>query len=263
MLKFSLLAIALLTSSAHAETTGTKLLLCGGGDRPTAELKVFTQWAGGADSHILVITWATHADPKIDYTPLAADLAHAGAAVVEGAFLAPATAADKVTFLAQLKNATGVFFSGGDQTNITAVLKDSEIKSALIAQYEAGIPFAGTSAGTAVMSNVMITGTTTPLSQGLGLLNNVIMDTHFLKRARIPRLTAFVSENPTLLGVDVDQGTAVAVTDGENAKVVGPYRTVLINGKHDSEHPSVTDVQPGQCFHLSTGRIVECQDNEE
>jgi cyanophycinase len=162
-----------------------------------------------------------------------------------------------------VRRATGIFFGGGDQGRIMDVLQDRELADALRDRYRQGVVFGGTSAGTAVMSNLMITGASDPtvvdgrsveVRAGLGLLPGVILDQHFLKRQRQNRLFGLVLDHPRLLGVGVDEGTALAVTDNRHAEVVGPGSVMMVDAVVGTDDLVVSLVRPGETFDLRTRR---------
>ena len=135
-----------------------RLVIVGGGPRPPEALSRFVEWAGKERSHILIIPWAT-AQPEAAFKSLREDFAPFPTAAIEAAPAAPLNDDAKIKFLGQLKQATGVFFSGGDQARIMNVLADESLLQALRKRYDEGVVFGGTSAGTAIMSRRMITGT--------------------------------------------------------------------------------------------------------
>ena len=144
----------------------------------------------------------------------------------------------KSAFLNQLDRATGVFFTGGDQNRIMDVLRDESLLTQLQKQYHAGIVFGGTSAGTAIMSHTMIRGdngddvidpSSVPSRPGLGLLTDLIVDQHFIKRRRENRLLSLLLTSKETLGVGIDEGTALGIEDGRYAKVLGPKQVMVID----------------------------------
>src|SRR5918994_528233 len=179
---------------------GEKLVLLGGGPRPPEALARFVEWAGNGHSRLLVVTWAS-AEPLESYESLERDLRLYRPASIEAAPFAPLGLGDRERLLAALRRATGIFFGGGDQGRIMDVLQDPELAAALRERYRQGAVFAGTSAGTACMSALMITGEgdftvldggQVKVRPGLGLLPGVILDQHFLKRQRQNRLFGLV-----------------------------------------------------------------------
>jgi cyanophycinase len=89
---------------------------------------------------------------------------------------------------------------------------------------------------------------------GLGLLPGVILDQHFIKRQRQNRLFGLVLDHPRLLGVGVDEGTALAVTDNRHAEVVGPGPVMMVDAIVGTDDMVVSLVRPGETFDLKTRR---------
>ena len=223
-----LLLVLLLVAASSAQAR-ERLVLIGGGSRPPEALARFVEWSGGTDARVLVVPWAT-ADPAEAVESLRRELSRHRPGRVWAAPAAPLSGAERETFLDQLRQASGVFFSGGDQNRILDVLRDDAIKAALVRRYQAGVAFGATSAGTACMSGLAFTGEgdftvidgdRVGLRAGLGLLPGVVLDQHFLARQRQNRLISVVLRYPRLLGVGVDEDAALLVRDNRHAEVVG------------------------------------------
>src|SRR5262249_47489421 len=130
--------------------------------------------------------------------------------------------ADASENVRQLQEATGVFLTGGDQLKITSTLGGSKIAAALFKSYLVkGVAVGGTSAGAAAISSHMIMSGNrgsiprrgmVEMAPGLGLLNSMIVDQHFAQRERIGRLLSAVARNPALLGIGIDEDTAVIIS---------------------------------------------------
>jgi cyanophycinase len=251
------LCFVLVLLTATAATAAERLVLIGGGSRPPEALARFVEWAGGPRSRILVVPWAT-SHPEEAVESLRRELAAERPGRVTAAAGAPLSAAERDAFLDQLRQASGVFFSGGDQNRILDVLRDDGIKEALVKRYRAGVPFAATSAGTACMSSLALTGEgdftvidgdRVALRAGLGLLPGVILDQHFLARQRQNRLIAVVLKYPRLLGVGVDEDAALLVRDNRHVEVVGRGRAMTIEARGRGEL-RVFLLSPGDAFDL-------------
>jgi cyanophycinase len=251
-----LAALLLFDSAADA---GERLVIVGGGARPAEALSRFVEWAGKDRARILIIPWATE-EPQAAFDSVAKDFAPFRPGTVELAPVAPVSGDARTKFLGQLKSATGVFFTGGDQVRIMNVLKDATLADALRERYRAGIVFGGTSAGTAIMSRRMITGEgdftvidarKVETSEGLGLLpEGVIVDQHFIKRQRENRLFGLILQNPEALGLGIDEGTALIVNDNRYAEVVGASQVLMIDGLARKDALTVYMVRPGERIDL-------------
>lgn len=242
---------------------GERLVVIGGGDPPREALGRFVEWAGGPiGSRILVICWAS-AKPKASFKAFRDALTPFKPEVVEAAPAPPLTDARKTLFLGQLRRATGVFFTGGDQSRIMDVLRDAELIAALRESYKAGVAFGGKSAGAAIMSERMITGegdftvidaAKVEIRPGLGLLPGVIVDQHFIKRQRENRLFGLVLAHPEERGVGIDEGAAILVEDGKKALVVGPSPVMLVDAGEAPSSLIVTLLRAGRTFEVPRSR---------
>jgi cyanophycinase len=236
-----------------------RLILVGGGPRPPAALSRFVEWAGKDQPRILVIAWATQ-EPQASFKAIVKDFASYRTTAIELAPIAPLTSDTRKKFLSQLKEATGVFFTGGDQVRIMNVLKDVSLADALRERYHAGVVFGGTSAGTAIMSRRMITGEgeftvidgeKVQTSEGLGLLpESVIVDQHFIKRQRSNRLFGLVLKDRKALGVGIDEGTALIVSNNRYAEVVGASQVMLIDALARQGALTIYLIKPGEKIDL-------------
>lgn len=138
-----------------------------------------------------------------------------------------------------LSDADAVFFTGGDQLKITSQIGDSPIFTRVREIFEAGGLIAGTSAGASMMSETMMVsgkgdesykiGSLLQLAPGLGLLQGVIIDQHFAQRGRIGRLLGAVAQNPRMLGIGLDEDSAILVQRGR-FQVLGTNAVHVIDG---------------------------------
>jgi cyanophycinase len=132
--------------------------------------------------------------------------------------------ASSSTALEAVDKATGVFFTGGNQARIINILKDTELDTAIHKRCAEGIVIGGTSAGAAVMPDVMIVegdSETNPridvvdMGPGMGFLPGVVIDQHFSQRGRLGRLISALLMQPAVLGFGIDENTAMVVSDNE------------------------------------------------
>ena len=139
-----------------------------------------------------------------------------------------------------LDDAAGVFFTGGDQIKITSQIGDTPIFERIREIYDDGGVIAGTSAGAAVMSETMLVqggdenshviGGSVRMAPGLGLIDGVVIDQHFMERGRFGRLVGAVAQNPKNLGVGIDEQTAIVVERGNGFYVLGSGGVYVIDG---------------------------------
>jgi cyanophycinase len=136
-----------------------------------------------------------------------------------------------------LDGAAGVFFSGGDQLRISSQIGDTPIEALIREIWRAGGVLAGTSAGASVMSDtMMVRGSSAEthrigdlqMAPGLGLVRDTIIDQHFAERGRIGRLLGAVAQSPRVLGVGIDEDTAI-VLQGDDFKVIGSGAVYVVD----------------------------------
>ncbi len=143
-----------------------------------------------------------------------------------------------------LEGATAVFFTGGDQLKITSQLGDTPVYQRLVEIYtEQGGLIAGTSAGASMMSETMVVsggasgspkvGETVRMAPGVGLFRGSVIDQHFAERGRVSRLIGAVAQNPRMLGIGIDEDTAIRVADGKFT-VLGAGGVYVADGSHVS-----------------------------
>jgi len=205
------------------------LVLNGGGSKPRAVMELFIELAGGPDASIIVFPTASgEPDTGEYYQELFED--EYGCTDVSIANVRKRNDAQDPLIAARVLAAGGIFFSGGDQRRITRALLDTPVGDAVIEAHARGAVVGGTSAGTACQSPLMITGDgdftvitadNVELWEGLGLFPGVIVDQHFVARQRQNRLISVVLEHPELLGIGVDEATALWVRPDGTFKVVG------------------------------------------
>ena len=253
----------------------TRLVIVGGGERPTEAMARFVLWAGGATSRLLVVPWAS-IEPKESCAAILEELRPHAPGASSCAPLARLDAQgragrldaeSRVRFLVELATSTGVFFTGGDQARIMDVLADVELLRAIRERHAQGVVFGGTSAGAAVMSLRMITGDgdftvidgdQLVVREGLGLLPGAIVDQHFVKRQRENRLFGLVLKHPDERGVGIDEDTALLVTAGRHAEVVGKGPVLLVDAL-GPDKLQVTILRSGQSVDLQSRTVNPAQ----
>ena len=214
------------------------LVLIGGGDKPPEVMRKFVELAGGKDAPIVMIpTASSEADAAAYYEKLFREEYGCTNAVSldieEGRRRAHRMGSPR-------RNARGIFFGGGDQIRITNALLGTPVGGAIAAAFASGAVVGGTSAGTACQSEVMITGEgdfsqvrtrSVETWTGLGFFPNVVVDQHFIRRQRENRLFSVVLENPDLLGVGVDEETAIWVRPDGTFQVLGRSGVMVFDAK--------------------------------
>lgn len=206
------------------------LVIVGGGNLPAEISKTFIDLAGGAQSNIVIIPTASQRADRPDQGESEKLWKERGAGTVTRLHTRSRDEADQASFVAPLKSATGVWFGGGSQSRITDAYLGTRVQAELNALLKRGGVIGGSSAGAAIMSKVMITGgnPVAKTSAGFGFLSNVVVDQHFLRRNRVNRLLGVLHQHPGLVGIGIDEGTALVRT-GDELRVVGQsYVTVWL-----------------------------------
>jgi cyanophycinase len=168
-------------------------------------------------------------------------------------------AADEA-ILARLKAADIVMFTGGDQLRLTSILGGTPFHDILLDKYHnEEFIYAGTSAGAAAASNNMIyQGSSSEallkgevkISSGLGLIDGVIIDTHFVQRGRIGRLFQAVVGNPRVLGIGLGEDTGLLITNNKQMEAIGSGLVILVDGR-EIKDTNLTQVELGQPISIS------------
>jgi cyanophycinase len=163
--------------------------------------------------------------------------------------------ATDLNVLERLKAADVVIFTGGDQLRLTSILGGTPFHDILLEKYRnEDFIYAGTSAGAAAASNNMIYQGSSheallkgevKISSGLGLIDDVIIDTHFVQRGRIGRLFQAVVGNPKTLGIGLGEDTGLLITDGFQMEAIGSGLVILVDGKQIKD-TNLTEVELGQ-----------------
>ncbi len=200
------------------------LVIVGGGGMPDAVRKEFIQLAGGAKTAKIVVipTASADADDITKHDSFLKPWINVGVKDVVLLHTRDRKVANSDEFLKPLTNATGIWLSGGDQSMLTKAYLGTSTLDNIKALYRYGTVVGGTSAGAAVMSDVMITGgsATATTDEGFGLLTNMVVDQHFTQRKREARLASVLKTQLKLLGIGIDESTAIVV-QFQQAKVMG------------------------------------------
>jgi cyanophycinase len=180
--------------------------------------------------------------------------------------------AESARAMAVLEGAKAVFFTGGDQLRLTATIGDTPVFSRCHEIFTAGGMIAGTSAGAAVMGETMLVNGVaeeTPrlddalhMAPGLGLARDMLIDQHFSERGRIGRLLGAVAQNPRVLGVGIDENTAVDIDALRRFRVIGNGGVYVLDGS-DVEYSNVADEERGRTLSIANVRLHVLSQGDE
>lgn len=172
--------------------------------------------------------------------------------------------ADTEKYLQEIENSDLVFISGGDQVKLFQVFKNSELLEKMkFLHYTKGLNIAGTSAGAAIASNPMIyDGNINGLkkgsvsySEGFGLLKDITVDTHFISRGRLGRLSQFLCTGIASYGIGLGENTSIFIRPDNTFEVVGTGMVTVVDTKNISfsNYNSVSDGDPIVIHGITTG----------
>lgn len=168
-------------------------------------------------------------------------------------------------YVARLRAADVVMFSGGNQARLREMFADTEFLDVLAQRYRAEPDFvvAGTSAGAMAMSRHMIRGGSVPdallkgavkMGPGLGLCPAAIIDSHFVKRGRFGRLIEAVALHPQLIGIGLGEDTGVLITGGRHIETIGSNLVIILDG-HDIAHNNAAAAKKGTTLSIENVKL--------
>ncbi len=281
-----LVLLVLLLSGCHraAEEAQGELLIIGGGVGAPVIMDHIVELAGGPTGHIVVLPQAS-GDPLEAGKYMQEKFVSHGIATAEY-LLFDSSSVDERKNIEAIDRATGIYFGGGDQALLQKALLGSKLLDKITNFYEQGGFISGNSAGAAVMSALMITGnehkntdedrpfsTVAPgnieLLEGFGYITEGIIDQHHLKRRRNNRVLSVVLEHPDLLGIAIDERTAIHVAADRTFEVIGEGTVVIYDARcasdirtdsHDNfavDGLKLSILKAGDHFSMISGRRIK------
>lgn len=271
---FLLVVVSFGCQSENPDTNG-KLFIIGGGTRPPELMRALLDEAQLHNGDYIVILPFASGEPKESTNYVSEQFLNLGAKNIHPIFL-NADSTISISALDSVNNAKLVYITGGDQNKFMKTAQLTGLDKAIQNAFINGSTIAGTSAGAAVMSKKMITGNQRMLSKysgdyktiyqnnieiarGLGLMDNAIIDQHFIRRMRMNRLISVAIENPEETCIGIDESTAILV-EGNRASVVGSSQVVVIwmnngavktkNGLLGADNLRLSIFVPGDSFKI-------------
>lgn len=233
------------------------LIIVGGGDTPSSVQERFISLAGGAGKARVAIFPMASLKSDEEAQEVLADFQALGAEAQIVSFGRDDANSEAAVRL--LEPFTGYWFSGGDQSRLTDLLLGTKTLETIDRRYRDGAVIGGTSAGASVMTSLMLTGrwrkATNPeeqetlniargmkeVAKGFGIFKGALVDQHFMHRARYNRLISAVLDHPELIGVGIDEETALLVRPDGMWEVLGNYYVKLFDARRarivDDEGP--------------------------
>ena len=207
---------------------GTVIIIGGAEDkvRDRVILNRFVTLAGGPDATIAVISTASSLGLEAGerYRAVFGEL---GAKRVIPLHAVTRPQANDETAVMAVRDATGVFLTGGNQLRLSSTIGGTLLADAILDRFQDGAVVAGTSAGA---SGATPKHRMAQIAAGLGVLPGVIIDQHFQQRNRLGRLLSLIAQNPSLLGLGVDEDTAGVVGPDHIMEVIGRGSITVVDG---------------------------------
>ncbi|MGN6533644.1 MAG: cyanophycinase [Ginsengibacter sp.] len=240
---FLLTAFVFIMAGGYGQKKGN-LFIIGGGERTPELMKELIITADpAAGDYFVVLTMAT-SEPEESYEFLYSQLSALCKNKITGFNFTKSQANDQTNWIDSVRHAKLIYIVGGDQNRFMDVVRGSALYHAMHDAYKNGATISGTSAGAAVMSQIMITGEekdktdkggfkdikkdNAVTAQGMGFIINAIVDQHFIKRSRFNRLLSVLSDHPDKMVIGIDESTAIIVT-GNKVRVTGESGVVVIS----------------------------------
>lgn len=204
--------------------------------------------AGGTDASIVVIPTASSIPVEVGQNYLDA-FATLGCKNVTVLDIRSKEDSEKQTAIDLIASANCIMFSGGDQSKITDKIGHTTIHKIMTERYknETGFVIAGTSAGAMAMANEMIAGGSATeafikgavtMYNGLNLIPELIIDTHFIRRGRFGRQSEAIAKFPNLIGIGLAEDTGMIIKNGNDCIVIGSGMAIVFDGSkltHNNE----------------------------
>jgi cyanophycinase len=225
----------------RSDRHGGTLVLIGGACDPAGDaFGSFVELAGGRDGGRIVGLTTASANPVKSAREWLKSFSEAGATHVEMPVVDSRDRAQDPAVAEMLRGADGIFLGGGDQVHLVTTLGGSRVGRALADAYTAGAVVCGTSAGAAALTETILAGGEPDeygkmrdlhLGPGFGLLGfRAVIDTHFTQRRRLQRLFMVIARNADLMGLGIDEDTAMIVR-GHLGEVVGRGSVTFVDGR--------------------------------
>jgi len=237
-MRISILLLLAASATALAQTAvgppKGSLVIVGGGAMGPEVINRFIDLAGGPDAPIVFVPTANGLDPQPANLAESNVLLKAGAKNVTILHTTSRKVADSKDFVAPLLKARGVFFGGGRQWHLVDSYLNTRAQREFQAVLARGGVIGGSSAGATIIGSYLVRGARSGntimmapgYEQGFGFLRGVAVDQHLLKRKRENDMVAVVAAHPKLLGIGIDESTAVIV-QGDRFEVVGPSKVAI------------------------------------
>lgn len=232
-------------STVRAQPTSKvkgKLFIIGGGTRSSALVGEMVRSAALNEQDYIVILPMATSVPEESIAGISEQIREHSTHPIVAFNFSREDASQRLSWIDSVRQAKLIYVTGGDQNKFMNVVRGTPLYEALHAAFQRGATIAGTSAGAAIMSEVMITGNIlgkdsgnfnevkaqyVETTSGMGFIRGAIIDQHFIARSRYNRLLSVLADYPKLQVIGIDEGTAILV-HGRKARVVGDSQVVFV-----------------------------------
>lgn len=246
------------------DRTGDLVIIGGAEDKcgDSTILRKVIDIIGGEDARIGILTTATQHPEEIgeEYRDIFLRMGVKDAEIIN---INSRNDANYEGNVSKIKDCSGFFFTGGDQLRITSILGGTKTYQTLYDSFRKGRAVVGTSAGASAMSNTMIVEgnsneaarkCTLKMAPGLGFIEGVIIDQHFDQRGRLGRLLCGIAENPGILGIGIDEDTAIHVFSKGYFEVFGNNAVTVIDGR-SIDSTNVSELKPNEILTITNASL--------
>ena len=217
------------------------LILVGGREDRSGNRTILREIANAAGSGLLVVATLASEEPDSQWDSYREAFSDLGVKDIRHLLIEARDGSSDPTNLEMIENAAVVFFTGGDQLKLSSKLGGTPMLNRIHRLYEErGGVIAGTSAGASAMGATMLVSHATEsshkvessffMARGLGLVPDLVIDQHFAQRARIERLVGAVAEDPGVLGIGIDEDTAV-ILEERRLRITGSGAVYVADGQ--------------------------------
>ncbi|SKA76300.1 cyanophycinase [Caloramator quimbayensis] len=163
----------------------------------------------------------------------------------------------------RIEESSCIFFTGGDQLKITSLIGGTVFFESLKLAFERGALIVGTSAGASCLCTTMIVSgkdedsprkCTIKMAPGLDIIRGVLIDQHFAQRGRYGRLLNAVAQNPEIIGIGIDENTALVIEESPIFRVIGSGAVTVVDG-HTITHMNVSELSPDETLFITDVRL--------
>lgn len=245
------------------------LIIIGGAEDKKGEMRILKEVAQRAgDGKILIITAASEV-PQLAWKDYLRAFKSLGYKKLEHLHINQPEETHSLDLKKIFAEVSVVFFSGGDQLKLTSKIGGTKVMDKIVSVFRRGGTIAGTSAGAAIMGETMLVGQEKSeshkignwmMAPGMGFVQNVIIDQHFAQRRRIGRLLRAVALHPGIMGIGIDEGTAIIIEKGF-FRILGDNAVYILDGSRIT-YTNISEDSPEKTLSVHDVKLHVLSDSE-